>query len=304
MRRPAISNFAWLLALGLLALTAPAMAAEAQALSASKAVAELGRELGVSIRLKGGQGRTAALSDAMGSPETRIARLTAELTGSWRRILRVSAAAPAKPPVSAELERSVTFGFSDLPASKALAIAARQIGAEWDPAGEPSRRVTLPGVARTVRELLDEIGRQAGVAWTLEYRIDAPDAEAIQALIRPEPPRPMPPTSRVEPAPEISVSVVPSIPTASVWSRSLKESVLRLLRASPDRRSAVLDEFLREMGNAAVFLQAVPIERRPAYRAAGSKLYEQWSRLYRGLAPTVRTELEPADVVMRDLLGG
>jgi hypothetical protein len=51
-----------------------------------------------------------------------------------------------------------------------------------------------------------------------------------------------------------------------------------------------------------VLFQAVAIERRPVYRSAASRLYDQWARLYRGLAPTVRDELDPADAVMRDLL--
>ncbi len=303
MRRSAPYLLIWPLVFGLALVASPGALAEEAPVPASKAVSELGRELGVTIQLKGGEGRTVAASDA-GAPETRIARLAAELTGSWRRILRTSASATSKSPVSTELERTVTLGFSDLPASKALAIVARQLGAEWDAAAGPTRRVTLPGVARTVRELLDEISRQSGVNWTLEYRIEAPDAEVIRMLSQPEPARPMmPPAAEVEPAPEISVAVIPTVPPPTVWSKSLKESVLKLLRAAPDRRAAALDMFLSEMGEAAVFLQAVSIERRPAYRSAASRLQDQWSRLYRGLAPSVREELDPADAVMRDLLG-
>jgi hypothetical protein len=275
--------------------------AEPAPLPASKAVAELGRELGVVIRLKGGEGRTVSPA-AGGTPEARIAALAADLTGSWRRVLRVTEKAPPSPSVSSELERSVTLGFSDLPANKALAIVARQMGAEWDPDSALLRRVTLSGVSRTFRELLDEIGRQSGVSWTLEYRIEAPDAEAIRALSRPEP-RPSTPVPPPVPAPDIAVSVIPTVPSPTVWSNALKESVQKLLKAAPDRRPAALDTFLKELGEAAVLLHAVSIERRPAYRNAGSRLYEQWTRLYRGLAPSVREELDPADGVIRDLLG-
>ncbi len=280
----------------------PAFGGESPEVPASRAAADLGRELGLTVHLKGAEGRSVNLAPS-GAPEARIARLAADVSGSWKRVLRVSEKAPEVAPVSAELERSVTLGFSDLPANKALAIIARQLGAEWDPAMGPARRVTLSGVSRTIRELLDEVTRQAGISWTLEYRIDAPDAEVVRALTQPEAPRPVATAPRIETTPDVAVTVIPKVPTPTAWGNGLKESVQRLLKAPPDLRGPALDTFLKEIGEAATLLQAVAIERRPAYRSAAARLREQWTRLYRGLAPSVRDELDPADAVMRDLLG-
>lgn len=305
MRRPPANEF---LLVGLLTalvvgLTPSAIAEESRT-PAARAVVDLGQELGVLIRLKGGEGRTVSLPASELKGEARIAELASALSGSWRRTLRLTEKGPSRAPESAELERLVTLGFSDLPASKALAIIARQLGAEWDPAQAPTRRVTLPGVSRTVRALLDEITRQVGVSWTIEYRIDAPDAEVIRVLTQPETPRPRPTPAPVEPKPDLQVAVVRMAPSPEVWSKSLKESLLRLLKSSPDRRSAALDLFLKEVAEAAGSIRSIRSEQRFGYRSAGAKLLDQWTRLYRGLAPTVRDELEVADFVLRDLLGG
>jgi hypothetical protein len=266
---------------------------------AARAVADLSRELGTSIELRGGMGRMVALPSSVLPAEERVANLSAGLTGTWRRVLRVAEKPAAKALDAVVLDRSITLGFSDLPASKAFAIAARQLAADLDPATAPDRRVTLPGVARTTRELLDEIARQAGVSWTLEYRIDAPDAEVTRMLTQPEPRRPAVPT----PGPEVLAPPMPVNLSPTAWSRGLRESVQKLLKAPPDKRSAALETFLCEAGDAAVVFRAVPAERRGDYRSASSRLFDQWTRLYQGLAPSVRDQLDPADAVMRELLG-
>src|SRR5437762_1377214 len=88
--------------------------------TATISIGDLSGGLGTWMELRGGRGRMVALPSSALPGEERVARLAAGLTGTWRRVLRVTDQPSARALDAAVLDRSITLGFSDLPAGKAF----------------------------------------------------------------------------------------------------------------------------------------------------------------------------------------
>jgi hypothetical protein len=94
---------------------------------------------------------------------------------------------------------------------------------------------------------------------------------------------------------------VPTGPSAAALRSELWAGIHRIVRAAPDQRAAVVQEFVQRgevvLGGLA---RLSPAERAERLRVLGS-LVVSWRRLYQGLAPTVRNELAPVTALLERL---
>lgn len=265
----------------------------------SEIARQLQHVLGAPVEIRGGEGKRLTLQLATLSPERILDRVTTQLGGTWRMRLLVRPGRPETPRVSPVIDHSMVLGVQDVPAQRAVALVARELKAELEVQGDLSRRVSLIAANVPASVVLDRIAEQAGITWDVAYRLDVPDAPA-PVPVAPRP-REMPELLPAAPMPPPVVLPVPTGPSAAALRSELWAGINRIVRAAPDQRAAVVHEFVQRgeviLGGLA---RLSPAERAERLRVLGSVVVS-WTRLYQGLAPTVRSELAPVTALLERL---
>jgi hypothetical protein len=289
-------GFLLITAAGLL-LAGPAAAARLEGAGPEEVARELERVVGVPVEIRGGVGRQVTLELAEGSPERQVERAAAALGGRWRLKLRVKpgrGGPGARLPV---LERRLPVGFQDITARLAFSIIARDLKADLELEGDLPNRVTVLASGISTAEILNLIAEQAGAAWSVAYRIDAPDA----------PPRPQPAPPAEAPAPaEQPVSEPapppppapreerpPAVPPGPELRAALHDAMVRVLRTGPERREEAVRRFVREAEALFDSLARLAPSQRDVRIRTIYPILAPWKRLHQGLAPEVQKQMAP-----------
>lgn len=291
----------------LLALPARGRAAGAEVRLHQAAPAEVARDLerafGIPVEVRGGAGRQVTLTFQGLSPARVLDRVAPALGGSWRLKLRVRAGRPDSAPASPAVRHTMSMGLQDIPAARAFALVAKELGADLEAEGDLQARVAVLAAGVSADTLLDRIAQQAGATWSLAYVIQATDAPPIvpapvapPVAIRVEPSEPPRPASEI-PGPSVRTPPAP-IPSSAQLRTAVRAGLDQVLRASPDRRPEALRAFLQESERLFLGLaRLAPAERQERLRQA-QPLLTLWSQLYEGLAPPVQQQLAPISALL------
>lgn len=267
----------------------------------------LERALQAPVEVRGGSGRKVTLTLSATSPSLILDRVTAQLGGAWRMKLRVRQATQGAEPSPSPrpiVERNLSIGIQDLPASRAFALVGHELGAELELEGRLEGRVSQPAASLPATTLLDRLAQQSGATWSIRYVITAPDApparepaerDLDRILITP---RMTPAAEPVKPS-----RLVPPTPASGKGLRdALRADVANLLHADPSQRETAVREFVANGEKRVATLDPLPpVERTNRIRAAHPVLL-QWRRLYAGLAPDLKEQLRPAALFLEETL--
>jgi hypothetical protein len=265
--------------------------------------AEIARQLqhvlGAPVEIRGGEGQRLTLLLATTSSWRILDRVAMQLGGTWKLRLQVRAGRPNAVRPSPPIDHSMALGVQDLPAQRVFALIARELKVELDTQGDLSRRVSIIAANVPANVVLDRVAEQAGVSWDVSYRLDVPNVPVpivVMPQKREEPELPL----AVPPQPPLPM-LVPTGPAPEALRTELWAGIHRIVRAAPDQRAAVVQEFLQR---GEVVLQGLtrltPAEQAERRRLLGS-LVLSWKRLHGGLAPGVRAELAPVTALLERL---
>jgi hypothetical protein len=267
----------------------------------------LERAVQAPVEVRGGAGRKVTLTLSATSPALILDRVTAQLGGAWRMKLHVRQAAPGTQPSPRPrpiVERNLSIGMQDLPASRAFSLVARELGAELELEGSLEGRVSQPAANVPVTGLLDRLALQSNSTWSIRYVITAPDAPPVREpaernidplLITP---RTAPPPSPVRPT-----RLAPPAPSSGKGLRdALRADIANLLHADPSQRAAAVREFVATGEKRVATLDPLPVAERASRIRAARPVLLQWRRLYAGLAPDLKEQLRPAALFLEKAL--
>lgn len=255
--------------------------------------------LGAPVEIRGGEGQRLTLLLATTSPTRILDRVATQLGGTWRMRLQVRAGRPDTPRPSPSVDHAMALGVQDVPAQRAFALIARELKAELDTQGDLSRRVSIIAANVPASVVLDRVADQAGVSWDVSYRLDVPNVP-VPIVVMPQK-RETSELPAAVPLPPPVPLAIPTGPTPEALRTELWAGIHRIVRAVPDQRAAVVQEFLQR-GD--VVLQGLsrltPAEQAERRRLLGT-LVTSWKRLHQGLAPGVRMELAPVTALLERL---
>jgi hypothetical protein len=267
----------------------------------------LERALQAPVEVRGGAGRRVTLTLSATSPPLILDRVTAQLGGTWRMKLRVRQAPPGtlfSPSPRPVVERNLSIGIQDLPASRAFALVARELGAELELEGSLEGRVSQPAANLPATVMLDRLAQQSSAAWSIRYVITAPDAPPVrEPAERDIDPILTTPRTAPLPTPAKPLRIVPPPPASGKGLRdAIRADIANLLHADPSQREAAVREFVAIGEKRVATLDPLPPAERANRIRALRPVVLQWRRLYTGLAPDLKKQLRPAALFLEKTL--
>jgi len=260
---------------------------------------QLQHVLGAPVEIRGGEGKRLTLLLATTSPFRILDRVATQLGGTWRMRLLVRPGRPEMMRPTPPIDYTMALGVQDVPAQRAFALIARELKADLDAQGDLTQRISIIAANVPASVVLDRVAEQAGVSWDVSYRLDVPDVP-IPIVVAPQK-REVIEAPNVAPPPPTMPITTPSGPSPEGLRTEFSTGISRIVRAAPDQRAAVVQEFLQR-GD--VVLQGLSrlsaTERADRLRVLGT-LIGSWKRLYQGLAPGVRSELAPVTALLERL---
>jgi hypothetical protein len=254
------------------------------------------------VRLEGGAGRLVTVTLRPGALWSVMDELARAAQGSWKlRLTVLPGEADAPAGSRGGLDQLMAVGFQDLPADRAWAIVARELGAELDLRCEAKSPITLLAVNVPAERILDGLARQSGAHWSAEVVLKAPDVPPVRRAFRRDDGPGPPPMQLLMPLTVVPMMAEPSagqpVGGQEAGSRHLERQLRSMLRslvtAPPRERPLMILAFLEDGERLLAPLQTLNQAERAARVRSLIPLLSQWNRLYRGLAPDVERELAP-----------
>lgn len=280
-----------------------------QAADASVIAQTLGNALGGTVRIEGALPAPVTLDLSGATARAALDAVAHALYGTWRTAYTVTAgAAPAGAQRPVALGRTVTANLTDVSAHAAFALVARAGGGTLDLPPGIDKSVTLVARDEPVETALDDIAKQAGVAWSVAYTLTpgvGPPAPA-----RPQP-AVQPNTSRVRPtlpgatlqlpaSPGAALSGIRSFPmpgpppgTGDNAGKMLAQGLAQVMKMPAAQRKGAVKDFAMQLDQQFRQMQLLPEPRRMDQMQAMRPVYQAALRTYNGLVPAQRREFQP-----------